>query len=248
MKKSELKNIHDSENTNLILDILGNSTRRRILHILSKEPLYFNQLAKIIGIGQQAILRHMKILEDSKLIEAYTKESNRGGPDRKYYRLVAAFSMNMTFSKDGLFFTNNKIKDSNYEEYKKFYKVYQKYILEYNNKKNKNFHKLGLLLDLLKNTLEQIEIEISNHESKINELYALRQIILDNLHQIGRDNFDFLERHIIYSFMQRISPTSIAELTHNLNENEATVKNSIKKLADKFKEDETSIFESLKKN
>ncbi|NOJ32321.1 MAG: hypothetical protein DA329_09315 [Candidatus Nitrosocosmicus sp.] len=43
-------------NTDLILDILGNSTRRKILFLLSKEPLYFNQLSKIIGIGQQSVL------------------------------------------------------------------------------------------------------------------------------------------------------------------------------------------------
>ena len=62
-----------SKNTDAILDVLGNPTRRRILFLLSKEPLYFNQLAKMIGIGQQSILRHMKILEDSKLIETYSK-------------------------------------------------------------------------------------------------------------------------------------------------------------------------------
>ncbi len=64
---------NDNLNTDLILDILGNSTRRRILILLSKEPLYFNQLSKIIGIGQQSILRHMKILEDSGLIDTYTQ-------------------------------------------------------------------------------------------------------------------------------------------------------------------------------
>ena len=83
----ELKNFQGPQNTDAILDVLGNPTRRRILFLLSKEPLYFNQLAKMIGIGQQSILRHMKILEDSKLIETYSKESNLGGPERKYYKL-----------------------------------------------------------------------------------------------------------------------------------------------------------------
>jgi predicted transcriptional regulator len=45
--KSELKNIQNSGNIDLILDILGNLKRRKILLLLSKEPLYFNQLAKI---------------------------------------------------------------------------------------------------------------------------------------------------------------------------------------------------------
>ena len=116
---------------------------------------------------------------------------------------MAAFSMNMTFSKDGLFFTNNEFKHSNYEQYKKLYKVYQKSISEYNSAKSKNFNKLGLLLDLFKSTLDEIDKEISIHESKVNELYALRQAILDDVHHIGRDNFEFLERQIMYSFIRK---------------------------------------------
>jgi ArsR family transcriptional regulator len=59
----------------IILDIIGNNTRRKILATLSQEPMYFNQLAKEIGIGQQAILRHMKTLEDIGLIESYAEKS-----------------------------------------------------------------------------------------------------------------------------------------------------------------------------
>ena len=51
--------------TNVLLDVLGNETRRRILNLISHEPMYFNQLAKEIQTGQQAILRHVKILEDT---------------------------------------------------------------------------------------------------------------------------------------------------------------------------------------
>jgi ArsR family transcriptional regulator len=241
---------------NLILDILGNSTRRRILFLLSKEPLYFNQLSKIIGIGQQSILRHMKILEDSGLIETYTQESNLGAPDRKYYHLASTFSMNMAFSKDGFYIRNNEIKELRYREFEKLYKEYDKSISEYYNKKNKNFHKVGLLLDLFKNTLIEIEKEISEHESKLNDLQALRQMILQDIHKIGKDNFEFVERQIIYSFIDKhTSPSSsssshsssVAELTDILDENDKAIKNSVKNLiTNRFKDDKTSIFESLK--
>ena len=117
--------------SDVILDILGNSTRRRILNLLAKEPLYFNQLSKIIGIGQQSILRHMKILEDSGLIETYTQESNLGAPDRKYYRLASTFSMSMVFSKDGVSIRNNEIKELRFKEIEKLYKEYEKNISEY---------------------------------------------------------------------------------------------------------------------
>jgi ArsR family transcriptional regulator len=253
-------NNNNSLNTNLILDVLGNSTRRKILFLLSKEPLYFNQLSKIIRIGQQAILRHMKILEDSGLIETYTQESNLGAPDRKYYRLASTFSMNMVFSKDGFYIRNHEIQELRHKEYEKLYKEYENSIAEYYNKKNKNFHKIGLLLDLFKNTLIEIEKEISQHESKINDLQALRQIVLRDIHKIGKDNFEFSDRQIIYSFMDKHTPptsfsssssssSSVAELTDILDKNETFIKISVKKLiTSRFKDDKTSIFESSGKS
>ena len=57
-------------NFGLILDIIGNNTRRKILATLAREPMYFNQLAKEIGVGQQAILRHMKGVIWELLIES----------------------------------------------------------------------------------------------------------------------------------------------------------------------------------
>jgi ArsR family transcriptional regulator len=84
------------------LDILGNNTRRKILAVLSYEPMYFNQLAKELGVGQQAILRHLQALEDSGLIEAYAEKSEFGAPDRKYYRLNESFILTISLSETTL--------------------------------------------------------------------------------------------------------------------------------------------------
>ena len=72
----------------------------KFLATLAQEPMYFNQLAKEISIGQQAILRHMKTLEDMGLIESYAEKSNLGAPDRKYYRLNSSFSLTICLSED----------------------------------------------------------------------------------------------------------------------------------------------------
>jgi ArsR family transcriptional regulator len=85
--RARRKNTSTLADTNVLLDVLGNETRRRILDLISHEPMYFNQLAREIGTGQQAILRHVKILEDSGLIESYAKKSDLGAPNRKYYKV-----------------------------------------------------------------------------------------------------------------------------------------------------------------
>ena len=51
-----------------IFYVLGNKTRRDILSALSDEPMYFNQVSNEVGIGQQAMLRHMETLEDAGFV------------------------------------------------------------------------------------------------------------------------------------------------------------------------------------
>src|SRR5438132_56207 len=51
-----------------IFYVLGNKTRRDILPALSDEPMYINQVSNEVGIGQQAMLRHMETLEDAGFV------------------------------------------------------------------------------------------------------------------------------------------------------------------------------------
>src|SRR5919106_4653977 len=117
-------NVSSIADTNILLDVLGNETRRRILNLISHEPMYFNQLAREIGTGQQAILRHVKILEDSGLIESYAKKSELGAPNRKYYKVNSSFNLSISVSNDNFTVRNEGIRESRYKEadilYKKF--------------------------------------------------------------------------------------------------------------------------------
>src|ERR671918_536548 len=117
-------NVSSIADTNILLDVLGNETRRRILNLISHEPMYFNQLAREIGTGQQAILRHVKILEDSGLIESYAKKSDLGAPNRKYYKVNSSFNLNISVSNDNFTVRNEDIEELRYKEadilYKKF--------------------------------------------------------------------------------------------------------------------------------
>lgn len=69
-----------------LLETLGNETRIRILKSLSMEPMYVSEISNLLQVGQQAILRHLRELEEIGLIESYKGESIRG-PDRKYYKI-----------------------------------------------------------------------------------------------------------------------------------------------------------------
>jgi ArsR family transcriptional regulator len=201
----------------IILDIIGNNTRRKILATLSQEPMYFNQLAKEIGIGQQAILRHMKTLEDIGLIESYAEKSNLGAPDRKYYRLNSSFSLTICLSEDAFSIENHKIEQYRHKESDRFYKEYDLLAEEDDVR----------ILNQLQSSLTNIETEISNLDSRLNDLRALKQLIVSRLHKIAKDNFEEeFERKILHTIAGE-SPKSVSELAEKLNERPTRVRNTL---------------------
>jgi ArsR family transcriptional regulator len=92
--------------------MIGNKTRRKILATLSQQPMYFNQLSKEIGVSQQAVLRHLQSLEAGGFVKTYSKKSNLGAPDRKYYCLSLSFALTISISHHSFSIKNHNIKGS----------------------------------------------------------------------------------------------------------------------------------------
>jgi ArsR family transcriptional regulator len=218
---------------NSILDILGNETRRKILFVLSQEPMYFNQLSNEIGIGQQAILRHMQALENRGLIETYGEKSDLGAPDRKYYRLSSSFSLTIALSQDSFSIDNRKmiVISGNRGKHTKFYEKLE----SIRSRRDKN--KIGKALTRLKTELGDVEKEISDLQIRLNELRSLKQLVLRRIHEIGKDNFEPLERRVLNIIMATIAipyPSSISKIAAMLNENESNIRNAIVGICDKL--------------
>ncbi|HET7390818.1 MAG TPA: ArsR family transcriptional regulator [Nitrososphaeraceae archaeon] len=230
----------DSE---LILDIIGNSTRRKILSTLSQEPMYFNQLSKEIGVGQQSVLRHMQFLQDSGMISSYAEKSDLGAPDRKYYKLNSAFSLTVAISEDTFAIKNQSIVESRYTESKKFYKEF-----------DSTPDDAGEALIHLQTNLKHIEDEILNLESHVNDLRALKQLIIKELHEIGREILTgHLERQVLYKIIEergeriegkrerRVNRKSIYDLSKTLDQNESRIKDAVAKINSKLEKASAEI-------
>src|ERR671912_1805846 len=208
----------------LILDIIGNNTRRKILATLAREPMYFNQLAKEIGVGQQAILRHMKALEDIELVASYSERSNLGAPDRKYYRLNSSFSLTISISQDSFSIENHKIEQYRHKESDKFYREYD--LLTQGDD--------GETLKRLQANMANIEKEINNLDSRLNDLRALKQLIVHRLHKIAKDNFEEeFERKILHTIVDD-APKSISELANTLNEKPSYISKTLTRMNNKL--------------
>ncbi len=79
---------------NLILTILENPTRREIIKRLSKKPSYPLQLSKDLGLGQQLVAKHLKVMESAGVVKS-SMESSPHGPDRKIYVLSKSVSLTL---------------------------------------------------------------------------------------------------------------------------------------------------------
>tara|TARA_B100000900_G_scaffold83451_1_gene67455 strand:- start:13287 stop:14021 length:735 start_codon:yes stop_codon:yes gene_type:complete len=77
------------------ITILENKARRIILQHLVKEPHYPLQLSELLDISQQAVMKHIKVLEKAGFIEAETVPSEKGGPPKKIYRVNQSFSLRL---------------------------------------------------------------------------------------------------------------------------------------------------------
>ena len=75
-----------------LLNILGSETRRKILLLLTRRPYFVSELSQELGIGQKAVLEHLRILESAGLIEGRLKRIPRGRP-RKYYMIKRGFRL-----------------------------------------------------------------------------------------------------------------------------------------------------------
>lgn len=75
----------ENKNLDTIFSVLENPIRRKILAKLAKEQHYPLQLSKELNISQQAIMKHLKVLEDHNLVVSFEEKSTLGGPPRKCY-------------------------------------------------------------------------------------------------------------------------------------------------------------------
>lgn len=72
-----------------LLSVIENPARRKILEALAREPHYPLQLSTELGMSQQAVMKHLRVLESCGLVKSYREESDLGGPKRnKYYPTV----------------------------------------------------------------------------------------------------------------------------------------------------------------
>jgi predicted transcriptional regulator len=78
-----------------LLFVLENPLRRRILEHLVREAHYPLQLSRELRVSQQAIIKHLKVLEEFGMVDSEEEESDLGGPPRRVYLSSRHFSIHI---------------------------------------------------------------------------------------------------------------------------------------------------------
>lgn len=217
-----------SEEADRVLDILGNETRRRILYLLAQEPRYFIQISKDLGISQQAILKHLELLERYGLIGSYKAKSDFAAPERKYYHLNRSLYMSIGITKDDVNINLRNITLNQEEERKSFRDTLLSEDIEPSVGDDKN---LNGLLKSSHYRLKKINERIGELERHKVSLMKLRQAILKRVHDAIRSNFDSdLERSVLYSLVTSNTPLDVEFLSERLNVREREIERCVELL------------------
>ncbi len=223
---------HDNPEIGEFLDLLGNNTRRRILESLTNEPKYFIQLSKEIGVSQQAVLKHLFLLENFGLIESFKAKSNLAAPDRKYFQLNRSVYLSIGITGNSMEIKMENIKGPNKIRSKNNIAIESK---EVSIKKDKE------ITDILKNTKHKLELlakRMQELEDEKIHLLKEKQQILEITHQVIRESLkEDLARRILYSNLISREITDIEELSEILNTREKEIKIVVKSLEDRFSVD-----------
>jgi ArsR family transcriptional regulator len=80
----------------VLLDLLGNENRRRILRLLSHKPCYVTEISEYLGVSPKAVIDHLRKLEEAGLIESRTDDQRR-----KYFNISRNLRLEVNVSPHG---------------------------------------------------------------------------------------------------------------------------------------------------
>ena len=65
-----------------------------------QEPHYPLQLSELLDVSQQAVVKHLRVLEKSGFVDSERVPSEKGGPPKKMYTVNQSFSLRLDLGPD----------------------------------------------------------------------------------------------------------------------------------------------------
>jgi predicted transcriptional regulator len=179
------------DDLDIFLSVIENPTRRRILEALVREPHYPLQLSRELGLSQQGIMKHLKVLEDSNLVRSHFADSDQGGPARRLYVPTTGFTIMVDIG-PGLFSTEIETRVLDFvhdleEEVASDDKV-----------------RFPAEAKLIRQKVAQLDEELERLMSRRTELIKAKEEVLNEAGSlVERAARDYQVRRVLYEYLQR---------------------------------------------
>lgn len=218
-------------NIDVLLSILGNETRRKILQLLADEPRYFIQLSRDLGVSQQAVLKHLEILEKNGFVTSYEEESSFPAPKRKYFQLNMSCMLAVGITSDAVEFVFQDIpnKEVKGEIEEKELRSIDKQVSELEEESDPIE-----VLNQSDSLLKEINFRLKELQDVEISLLRMRQRLNKIAHKAIRSSFEEeLHRHILYSTIGEEKQPDVDELSSLLDTREKEISEALKVLKHK---------------
>lgn len=225
----------NSKELDSIISVLENPIRRKILAKLAEEHHYPLQLSKELNISQQAIMKHLKVLEEHNLVESFEEKSTLGGPPRKCYVSNKYISLRIdigpnTFRSD--IYDYKEMEEEIKKEEEKDKEIIdnetQKFIEKFREilKIQEPKEKLKELSDLI----QELNLELEDLKLKRSRLLSIQeQVVQESNRIIGELYREYDERKLMYYIMSH-QERDLAKIAEALDIREKVIMDLIRQL------------------
>ncbi len=221
-------------NLDILLKAIENPMRRRLLYKLSHEPHYPLQLSHELKISQQAIAKHLKVLEEAGIIKHYRESSSSGGPPRTYYRTTNNFSIRIDVGTRIFDVELQKLdrSDSELPGVDKEPDMEVDDLLCTIKRRYREASEIRDPLDRVRHMselIESIEGSVRSIENERFQLCRIKNEILDDAQNLMNSIDDYEERTILYDLLCNVSPT-VKELSEEFDVRESVIEEVLERL------------------
>ncbi len=201
-----------------VLTVLANPMRREILSRLVMETHYPLQLAKELNTSQQAVMKHLSVLERHGLVESEELPSDAGGPPRKCYTATTQLSVRIDMGPN-LFNATLRLydEDRSVDLRKDFEEIAEDY------KRLVEIKEPHERLKAITNVLKDINRELTELERSRGTLFIAKERLLKEANLlIGQLSDNYNQRRVLYFITDR-GVVSVARVSERFNLREKTV-------------------------
>ena len=200
----------------ILLSMVENPTRRKILESLVKEPHYPLQLSKELGISQQAVMKNLNMLEKNGMVVSYQVSSSMG-PMRTVYEPNSEFTLVIDM-RNGMF-SARMIEPSKEEEE------------GFDNVKMESLKKTRQTISEIDDKIE----ELNRERSKL--IREREKVMASAMSNLNDTDCGYAHRNLMYEILNE-PDRSMEQLSEDLNARPEVVKDLINDIENALNHDQ----------